>query len=70
MELWEIAAAAGLHRIETWDEKNQREIIAVKDEYWQETKTQRTEQLSGYHERRAARDLARKEARRGRKSDG
>lgn len=63
MELWQIAAALGLHRIETRAEHDAREIVGKKEEYWEETREQREEKLSGYSERRKQRELERRQAR-------
>jgi hypothetical protein len=65
MHLWEIAAYLGMHRIETIEEHDQREIVQAKAEYWEETGDTRAEMLTGYSERRRARDLERRRARSG-----
>lgn len=53
MELWQIAAALGLHRLETRADRDQREITDTKAEYWEQTGEARSEMLSGYSARRA-----------------
>lgn len=63
MELWEIAAYLGLHRIETVEEFNQREIVEAKGEYWEETQRERMDKLAGYSDRKKARAKARRERR-------
>lgn len=63
MELWEIAAALGMHRIETLEERDNREIVQTKQEYFEETGSQRLERVSGYRERRRQRDLERRQER-------
>lgn len=55
MELWEVASYLGLHRVETWEERDNREIVEAKEQYWEETGDQRAEKLTGYSERRRAR---------------
>lgn len=60
MELWELAAACGVHRVETWEERNDREIVTKKEEYWQETQEKRQAMMRARAERKA-------EARRGKK---
>ena len=67
-ELWELAAALGIHRIATEGDWKDAEIITEKKEYWEETGSQRSEQLAGYVERRRARELERKQARRAAKN--
>lgn len=52
MELWELAAAGGLHRIETQTEHDEREIVAKKEAYWAETETKRNEVMARRKERR------------------
>lgn len=61
MELWEIAAYLGLHRMETIEQRDQREIVETKGEYWDETMQQRMERLGSYSERRKARAQERRE---------
>lgn len=53
MELWEIAAAGGLHRIETQTERDEREIVAKKEEYWGETVDKRAEIMARRKQRQA-----------------
>ena len=64
MELWQVAASFGLHRLETRAQRDQREITATKSEYWDETGEQRMERLAGYSERRKAQAAARREKQR------
>lgn len=63
-ELWELAAAMGLHRVETIADYTEREIIEKSEAYYEETKEQRLEKLSGYAERRKARGRERRAERR------
>lgn len=63
MELWEIASYLGLHRIETVEDRDQREIVETKGEYWEETQRERMGKLAGYSERKKARAKARREQR-------
>lgn len=60
MELWEVASYLGLHRIETWEDRENREIVETKQEYWEETESERMEKLAGYSQRKKARALERK----------
>lgn len=53
MELWEIAAAGGLHRIETQTERDEREIVKKKEEYWGETVDKRAEIMARRRQRQA-----------------
>lgn len=55
MELWQIAAALGLHRTETRATRDAREIVEVKQEYWEETKDARLDKLADYREARETR---------------
>lgn len=63
MELWEIAASLGLHRVETLEQRDQREITEVKGEYWEETKEPRLERIARVDAERKARALERKRGR-------
>ena len=63
-ELWELAAAVGLHRVETVAQHDEREIVERSEAYWEETQTVRNEKLIGYTERRKARERERRQARR------
>lgn len=65
MELWQLASAFGLHRVETRAEYDNREIVEKKQAYWEETSKQRNERLSGYSERRRERERERRRQRRG-----
>ena len=65
MELWELASACGLHRVETVSDHDEREIVERKEEYWEETQTKRNEMLAGYTERRKQRDVERRQAKAG-----
>lgn len=60
MELWELAAAGGLHRVETFTQRDEREIIAKKEEYWDETQAKRRAIMERRKQRKA-------EAKRGKK---
>jgi hypothetical protein len=53
--LWEIAAALGIHRIETYEERDNREIVEVKAEYWEETGQARREHMARVAARRRER---------------
>lgn len=70
MELWQLASAFGLHRVETRKVHDEREIVQAKQAYWEETAQQRAEHLSGYSERRKARELERRQQRRGQREPG
>lgn len=59
--LWVNAAALGMHRIETFEEHDQREVVEKQAEYWEETQAQRMEKLAGYTEARRARQRERKQ---------
>jgi hypothetical protein len=48
MELWEIAAYLGLHRIETVGQRDQREIVETKAAYWEETREARSAKVNDY----------------------
>lgn len=72
MELWQIAAALGMHRVETRAERDSREITETKKAYWEETGEQRMQRVAGYSERRRQAKLARqaeKRKQRGEKAD-
>ena len=62
-ELWELAAAMGLHRMETVADYTEREIIEKSAAYFEETREQRMDYLSGYAERRKLREKERRAAR-------
>ena len=64
MELWEVAAALGIHRTETEAAYVEREIIERSAAYFEETREQRMEHLAGYAERRKRREEERREERR------
>ena len=53
MELWQLAAALGLHRTETRAARDAREIIDTKQAEWEVTKDARMAKFEGYSERRA-----------------
>jgi len=55
MELWELAAAGGLHRVETQSARDEREIVEKKQEYWGETVDKRAEIMARRKERKAER---------------
>lgn len=55
MELWQMAAAFGLHRIETRAEHDAREIEEVKAEYWEHTGAERMARMAKVAERRRER---------------
>lgn len=55
LELWELASALGLHRVETYEQRDQREIIDTKAAYWEETQEARMAKMAEYSERRAER---------------
>lgn len=52
MELWQIASALGIHRIETRKEHDDREIVQSKQDYFEETGEARLARMAGYRERR------------------
>lgn len=62
MELWELASAIGLHRVETLAMRDQREIVETKAEYWDETQDKRMAIIVERAERRKTRDLERRRA--------
>lgn len=64
MELWQIAAALGIHRVETRADHDAREIVDSKKAYFEETGQARMEKLSGYRERREQRRRQRAQERR------
>jgi hypothetical protein len=64
MELWQLAAALGLHRIETRAERDNREIVEAKQSYFEETGDARMERLAGYSARREESRKRRQEERR------
>lgn len=53
MELWELAAACGVHRKETREEHDNREIVEKKADYWDETVDKRAEIMARRKERKA-----------------
>lgn len=53
MELWEIAAAGGLHRVETQSARDEREVVQKKQEYWEATVDKRAEIMARRRERQA-----------------
>ena len=55
MELWELAAACGVHRVETREEHDNREIVEKKQEYWEETVEKRAAIMARRKERQAER---------------
>ena len=63
MELWQIAAALGMHRIETRKDHDAREITEAKQKYWEETKDQRLAKVAGYNRRKKDRARERKQQR-------
>lgn len=64
MELWQLASAFGLHRVETRAEHDEREIVQAKAAEWEETQEQRMEALADYSARRKQRELERRQERR------
>ena len=64
MELWQIAAALGMHRVETRKARDEREITEYKREYFEETKDARLAKVAGYSERRKERARERAQERR------
>jgi hypothetical protein len=69
MELWQIASALGLHRLETRAQRDQREIFEAKADYFEETKDARLEKVAGYSERRAESKRRRREERLGQREE-
>lgn len=61
MELWQIAAALGLHRVETRSQRDAREIVAVKQAEWEQTKDTRLAKMADYSEARKARKQERRQ---------
>lgn len=59
-ELWELAAACGLHLKESRSDYDQREIIEKSQAYWEQTSDQRAAKLEGYKARRKEREQARR----------
>jgi len=55
MELWELAAAKGMHYTETLQEHNIRETNAEQEKVWEETQAQSLEILARQAERRRER---------------
>lgn len=52
MELWELAAARGLHYTETLQEKNVRDVDAAQAAYYEETREKREAIMAARAERR------------------
>lgn len=69
LELWQLAAALGLHRIETRAQRDNREITEAKSEYWDQTGEARSAHLEGYHARREESRRRRRAEAKGRGSD-
>lgn len=70
MELWQIASALGMHRIETRKDHDAREITEAKQKYWEETKDQRLAKVAGYNRRKKERAKARARERRQQREAG
>jgi hypothetical protein len=64
LEPWQLAAAIGVHRVETREDHDNREIIEAKRAYFEETGEARQAHMAGYSERRRAQAEARKEEKR------
>lgn len=62
-ELWELAAACGVHLIETWQQHDEREVIARAQKEYEEHKDQRDAKILEVQEQRKQRALERKRAR-------
>ena len=56
MELWELAASVGVHRVETREEHDNREIVEKKEQEWEETKTKRAAIMARRKERQAEKE--------------
>lgn len=59
MELWELAAARGLHYTESLQDKNIREVDEAQKEYYEETREQREALMARQAERRRERKAGR-----------
>lgn len=67
LELWQLAAALGLHRVETRAQRDNREIVEAKASYFEETGEDRRAYMDrdgGYRARREASRRRRQEERR------
>lgn len=62
MEPWQLASAIGIHRVETLEAKDAREIVEWHRAYYEETGEARAAHMEGYSERRKARAEARRVA--------
>jgi hypothetical protein len=52
LEFWELAAALGLHRVETIADRDTRILIETQAEYWDQTGAQRMAKIAERAERR------------------
>lgn len=64
LELWQLASAFGLHRVETRAEHDEREIVEAKREEWESTEALRMDKLGDYSARKKQRELERRQKRR------
>lgn len=64
MELWELAAACGVHLVETWGQHNEREVVTKAKAYYEETAEVREAKLAEYQEKRRERERERRQQRR------
>lgn len=64
LEPWQLASAIGVHRVETREQRDNREIVEAKRAYFEETGEARQAHMAGYSDRRKAQAEARKEAKR------
>ena len=68
-ELWELAAALGIHRIATEGDWRAGEIVAEKEVYWEETREARAEKMADYATQRRERQRERQRERRARQRE-
>ena len=64
MEPWQLASAIGVHRVETREQRDNREIVESKRAYFEETGEARQAHMAGYSDRRKAQAQARRDAKR------
>lgn len=64
MEPWQLASAIGIHRVETLEARDAREITEWHKAYYEETGEARAAHMAGYSDRRKAQAEARREAKR------
>lgn len=64
MEPWQLASAIGIHRVETREDHDAREIVEWHKAYYEETGEARAAHMEGYSERRKASKAARRQRQR------